>query len=194
MADDFGLVDRVQADAVGVPGQRRFRLRARRGAEFALLWVEREQVQALGIALEQLLAQVQVQRRERPVTADPGAAQDDFPPTPTVEFTVGRIGLGYDEEHDLVVLELTDIEQNLAEEPGDEPEQSSADASLALRFNRQQAVTLKEQCEATLSAGRPRCPLCGAPMGPEGAHFCIRANGHNRGAMQSGQGDSQADQ
>lgn len=178
---DFGQVVRVHADAVGVPGSRRFRLRARTAVEFAIVWVEREQIQALALALEQLLAQVQVQRRERRPAADPGGVPDDFPPSALVEFTAGRIGLGYDEENDLAVLELTDIEANLEEEEGrDAPEA----ATLVVRFTRPQAVALKEQCEATLNAGRPRCPLCGAPMASDGGHFCVRANGHAKSSQE----------
>jgi uncharacterized repeat protein (TIGR03847 family) len=178
---EFGRVDLVQADAIGVPGQRRFRLRARAGGQYALVWVEREQIQALGLALEQLLTQVQVQYHQRPVKADPGGPLDDFPMTPTVEFTAGRIGLGYDSEHDLAVLELTDIEQNLADQ--EEAAERAAEAvTLVIRFSRGQAAALRDQCEATLAAGRPRCHLCGAPMAPDGSHFCIRANGHAHGA------------
>jgi uncharacterized repeat protein (TIGR03847 family) len=184
-AEDFGPVDLVQADAVGVPGSRRFRLRARAGADFALIWVEREQIQALALALEQLLAQVQLQRQERPVAADAGAILDDFPPTPRFEFTAGQMGLGYDEDGDLAVLELKDIQANLEDDDDEEarPEPAPPDDSpdvltLTLRFRRAQAAALKEQCETTLKAGRPRCHLCGAPMAPDGSHFCIRANGH----------------
>jgi uncharacterized repeat protein (TIGR03847 family) len=183
---DFGSVERVQADAVGVPGQRRFRLRARTDVEYALVWVEREQIQALGLALEQLLTQVQLQRRDRPVEGDPGGPLDDFPMAPTVEFTAGRMGLGYDGERDLAVLELVDIEQNLADEEDEEENAEEAaspeTATLVIRFTRAQAVALREQCERTLSAGRPRCHLCGAPMEADGSHFCIRANGHARPA------------
>lgn len=180
---DFGVVERVTADAVGAPGQRRFRLQARTATTYAVLWVEREQTQALNLALEQLLAQVQMQRREGAVAADPGGPPDDYPPTPTIEFTVGRLGIGYDEDRDLIILQLTNIdaatkEDDAVEEapvPSGEP---AAPEALIIRFTRAQAAALKEQCEATLSAGRPRCPLCGAPMGADGEHFCVRRNGH----------------
>ena len=191
--EDLGRVDLVQADAVGVPGSRRFRLRARTGTDWALIWVEREQVQALALAIEQLLTQVQLQRREKAAVADTGGPLDNFPLSPRLEFTAGRMGLGYDEEHDLAVLELTDIESNLEDddteaEDDDEPKRDAPDVerdglTLVIRFTRAQAAALKEHCETTLQAGRPRCPLCGAPMGADGAHFCVRANGHAAGAQ-----------
>ena len=45
---DFGLVDAVDADAVGPPGQRHFRLRARTGDQYASLWLEKEQLNEIG--------------------------------------------------------------------------------------------------------------------------------------------------
>jgi uncharacterized repeat protein (TIGR03847 family) len=146
--------------------------------------VEREQIQALALAVEQILTQVQLQRRERPVPPDAGAPLGDFPLSPAFEFTAGRIGIGYDEESDLAVLEMTDIQANLDDdesETGDDRPASDDDEdiiTLVVRFTRSQAAALREQCEGTLMAGRPRCPLCGAPMGADGVHFCVRANGH----------------
>lgn len=177
-ARDLGHVERITADAVGVPGARRFRLRARTATDYAQLWVEREQTQGLMVAIERLLAQVQVRRRGSAIPPDPDAGVDDYPPTATIEFTVSRIGLGYDEERDLLVLELSDIASNLREE--DNPSEPAEDDAVALvvRFTRGQAAALRDQCSTTLAAGRPRCTLCGAPMAADGAHFCIRSNGH----------------
>lgn len=184
-AVDFGVVERVQVDAVGVPGQRRFRLRARTATESAVLWIEREQAQAIGLAIEQLLAQVQVQSAGARVTPDPGGPLDDFPMTSTLEFTVGRLGIGYDESNDLVVLQLSNIEE--AVEPEADPlgiEPVEGVVSLIIRFSRAQAAAVREQVDATLSAGRPRCPLCGTPMGADGEHMCVRRNGHAKGAIE----------
>ena len=38
---DLGLVDAVDAEAIGQPGQRTFRLRARAGDQYAALWLEK---------------------------------------------------------------------------------------------------------------------------------------------------------
>lgn len=185
---DFGVVERVQVDAVGVPGQRRFRLRARTATESAVLWIEREQAQAIGLAIEQLLAQVQVQTGAQPLPADAGGPLDDFPMTATVEFTVGQLGIGYDDGKDLVVLQLSNIEEAVELEVEPEPldiEPAPSVASLIIRFSRSQAAAVREQVDATLSAGRPRCPLCGVPMGSDGEHMCVRRNGHAKGALES---------
>ena len=52
---EFGPVVRIEADAVGPPGRRAFRLLAVRTDASAWLWVEREQLQALAMLIEQLL-------------------------------------------------------------------------------------------------------------------------------------------
>ena len=37
---------------------------------------------------------------------------------------------------------------------------------------------LRRQIADVVAAGRPPCPLCGAPMDPAG-HVCPRSNGHH---------------
>ena len=67
---DFGLVDVVDAEAIGEPGQRTFRLRARSGAMRAALWMEKEQLTVLGRAISRLLAD-RAPRRDDPLPAPP---------------------------------------------------------------------------------------------------------------------------
>src|SRR3954453_8983222 len=52
---EFGPVVRIEADAVGPPGRRAFRLLAVRTDASAWLWGEREHLQALVMLIEQLL-------------------------------------------------------------------------------------------------------------------------------------------
>src|SRR5882757_4390874 len=97
---EFGPVLRIEADAVGPPGRRAFRLLATREGATAWLWVEREQLQALAMLIEQLLTGLpaldlrasQVQARGAG-EAKEGAAVVP----PAVEFKVGQLALGYDE-------------------------------------------------------------------------------------------------
>ena len=56
----FGPATRLQAQAIGEPGHRTFRLLVESDdGRAAALWVEKEQLQALGLAIEQLLAEFQ---------------------------------------------------------------------------------------------------------------------------------------
>ena len=55
---DFGRAELFDAEAIGQPGNRRFRIFARSPYGSATLWMEREQLEALSLAVDKLLAQV----------------------------------------------------------------------------------------------------------------------------------------
>ncbi|ACZ41671.1 hypothetical protein Tter_0754 [Thermobaculum terrenum ATCC BAA-798] len=171
---DFGVIDRLGADAVGLPGQRTFRLRfLNERGEGADLWIEKEQMQALGQAIEQLLAQLSDDPFIDLVSNEPEKEEPNiqlpFPQPPTVEFKVGRLALGYDEGKGRFALLIHDIEE----------EQEGAPDFRCL-VTREQLKELSKQIDTVVKAGRPRCPLCETPLTPGVAHFCPPSNGHAR--------------
>jgi uncharacterized repeat protein (TIGR03847 family) len=177
---DFGRVELLDAEAIGKPGQRRFRLFARGHGRAAVLWIEREQLAALGDALDQLMAQVSGEEVLRPLAQAaapevPGAPPD-FPLHPDVEFQVGQLSLGYDERDNLLLLLAAPIRAVDEEEEGEGGQMR--DPGFAAKFSREQANTLSRHILGVLSAGRPRCPFCGAPLGPA-PHACPKQNGHH---------------
>src|SRR3982751_751541 len=139
----------------------------------AALWVEKEQLQALGLAVEQLLADFQGHAGSRAPRQPP---VDTFPPNPTVDFKVGRLALGQDESEletgPRYVLLVYDVESSGAEEQ-EEPNQP---ATFACRATRDQLRALSRNIAEVVAAGRPRCPLCGEPMDPQQkSHGCVPA-------------------
>ncbi len=52
---DFAAVDAIDAESIGEPGKRTFRVRILRGDEAAALWVEKQQLAALGEAIPRLI-------------------------------------------------------------------------------------------------------------------------------------------
>ena len=175
----FGPATRLQAQAIGEPGHRTFRLMVESDdGRAAALWVEKEQLQALGLALEQLLAEVQgrLASAGRAVRQPP---VETFPSNPTVDFKVGRLALGQDESElesgPRYVLLVYDLEGSAAEE-----EELSQPATFACRATREQLRALSKNIAEVVAAGRPRCPLCGEPMDPKRtSHGCVRANGYH---------------
>src|SRR5215467_10410956 len=113
-AYDFGRVDLLDAEAIGKPGRRRFRLFARARGRTAGLWIEREQLQALADAIDQLLAQIaggQVFRNLiPPSTSETSGAPSDFPAHPDIEFQIGELSLGFDERDNVLALLATPLE------------------------------------------------------------------------------------
>ena len=80
---DFGLVDAVDADAVGPPGQRHFRLRARVGDQYASLWLEKEQLIEIGRIFSRLLAE---RSRQIGRARERSGSIHSFPEEPQVDF------------------------------------------------------------------------------------------------------------
>ena len=171
MAEDpFGAspsgaeAQRLRAEAIGEPGQRRFRLLAIVDGRTTIVWMEKQQLQALGMALEQLLEDLP----DRGPDIEPTALPIEFDLDTRRQFRAGRMELGYDERNDRLVIVAHDINEDSGE--AQEPD-------FACRLSREQARELSADAAAVVSAGRPRCSMCGAPMGP-GPHVCPQQNGH----------------
>ncbi|HEY3290190.1 MAG TPA: DUF3090 domain-containing protein [Anaerolineae bacterium] len=166
---ELNPVTRITADAVGEPGHRTFYVQARKGATLLTLLCEKEQVRALGTAIQQMIDEL---KTKYPKGAGFMQLQMDMsleePITP--EYRIGQMGLGYDEEHDLIVLVAREL---LAEDADEE------DASVTKFFcSRAQMDALCRQAAEVVSRGRPVCPLCQKPLDKDLEHFCPRSNGH----------------
>lgn len=165
---DFKLVTRLEPDAIGEPGKRRFRLLIESGEGTACLWLEKEQLQALALAVDQLLAPLATLWSRNPQPSPQAHSEIGFVSHPTAEFQVGRLALGYDEERQEFILLVHDAE---ADQEGP--------ATLTCRATRSQLRAASQAINSLAAAGRPRCPLCGQPM--EGvAHVCPGTNGHSK--------------
>jgi uncharacterized repeat protein (TIGR03847 family) len=163
MTTDFGLVRGIDAQTFGQPGQRTFRLRiVGEAGETASLWLEKEQVQALSLALKQMLAQLEYD--QEPPAADAG----DFPVVAEHDFRVGRMGMGFSPSDRTVVLYLYEV----GLEDDDEP-------TLRVHITQEHCASLSAQLDEIISGGRPICPLCGLAIDVSG-HACVRSNGHSK--------------
>lgn len=169
---DFGLTTAIAAEALGEPGQRTFRLLVRGDHSSAVLWLEKEQLQALALAAEELLTQIgSEQGTGAEEVFEEGDPARDFPPA-DVEFKIGQLGIGYDQEGSLFVLLAYELESD-----------PDAPATFRCVLSRQQLGGLGRQSTRVVAAGRPRCVLCGQPLEPA-PHFCPPSNGHGTQAAE----------
>jgi uncharacterized repeat protein (TIGR03847 family) len=168
---DINPVTHITAGYIGQPGQRVFYMQARGASELLTLIIEKQQLQALALGIQQFLSEV---KEKMPELAEPAG---DFDPA-TMElqkpvdpaFRVGQMGLAYDEAHDLVVL----VAQEIVVE-GRDPEEGS---SARLFATRSQVLALSQHSLEVIKQGRPICGNCGQPIDPSG-HFCPKRNGHS---------------
>jgi uncharacterized repeat protein (TIGR03847 family) len=168
--EPFGEILYAGAESVGVPGQRRFRLRLMgAGGRTASLWLEKEQLSALGDAIETVLSG---EGHEPHLgAADELPETPVFPLTSDVDYRVGQLSMGlYREERRIVV-------NSIPAEGGEE----SAESGISFQLTYPEASRLRKEITVVIAAGRPPCPLCGGPIDP-GGHICPRSNGHHRQA------------
>src|SRR5437667_12903835 len=109
MSADLGPIDVLGADAVGQPGQRRFRLFAQNRRGSAVVWMEKEQLNSLSLAIDRFLALItegQVLRTEAVAgkPPPPPGMPADFPRQPTYDIQVGQMRLNYDEGSEMFML------------------------------------------------------------------------------------------
>jgi uncharacterized repeat protein (TIGR03847 family) len=156
---DLPAPDVFTTGTVGAPGQRVFYLQARDGELVVTVRCEKQQVAALADYFAGLLDDLE--------PAPYGVAASDLRLTEPFEeiWTVGPIGVAYDEPSDRIVVVLEELVDEEVEEG----------ASVRVRLNRAQVSAFVRHAREIVSAGRPPCRFCGLPLDPEG-HACPRMN------------------
>jgi len=163
---EFERPDFFTAGAVGKPGERVFYLQAREAGRLITLKCEKEQVRALGGYLSSLITKLGAPKGKVP-------AEMDLLPFAEPAWIVASMGVGYDEEHERIIVDAHELfeEEEEGQRAGEEP------ASARVRITREQAQAFAGRAKELMKAGRPNCPVCSAPMDPTG-HICPRSNGH----------------
>ncbi len=179
---DLGRAEILGADAVGQPGQRRFRLFVRTQTSSAILWMEKEQLLNLSLVIDRVLAQISEGRILRTEAQSGGLSPvaGDMPvsfPTPAMyDFQVGQLRLSFDGEQGAFILAAVPFE--IVEDESGEPQlYLRSDDALTFLFTVEQAQHLTGRITFLVNSGRPLCPLCHTPL-DGGPHSCVKQNGH----------------
>lgn len=175
---EFFDTESVATGAVGEPGARAFYIQARNSDAQLTVLVEKEQIALLAKEASAFLDRLSEEYPEEPTAVPLERAELREPTVPL--FRAQLIGLGFDPDQGLVLIELR--EHASAELDDDEPELDTDDldddeAGYVVRIyaTRPQMRALIELGDSVVAAGRPPCPLCGMPMDP-GGHRCPRWN------------------
>jgi uncharacterized repeat protein (TIGR03847 family) len=163
---DLPRPDVFTAGAVGAPGERVFYLQARDDDLVVTLRCEKQQVAALAEYFDGLLDDLE------PAPYDVAVGDLDLVEPVQELWTVGPIGVAYDEPGDRVVVVL----EELTDDPEDpDAEEPLTGASVKVQLSRAQVSAFVRHGRALVSAGRPPCRFCGLPIDPDG-HPCPRMN------------------
>jgi uncharacterized repeat protein (TIGR03847 family) len=155
--------DVFTAGTVGPPGRRVFYLQVRDDDLTVTLRCEKQQVAALAEYFDGLLDDLE----PAPFGVSPG----DLEMLEPIEeiWTVGAIGVAYDEPSDRIIVVLEEITEL------DEDEASEDGASVRVHLSRAQVAAFVRHSRELVASGRPPCRFCGLPVDPDG-HACPRMN------------------
>ena len=175
----FDPPERFVAGTVGEPGSRTFFLQARDGGRVVSVALEKAQVAVLAERLDLLLAELG--RRGVPEVALTTSPGSDTAPLdePLVEaFRAGSLTLGWDGGAGVVLVEARAVDEDgePIDPDDDDDEDEDGPDLLRVRLSAGAARTFIERAARVVASGRPPCPLCGAPLDPQG-HICPRRNG-----------------
>lgn len=152
----------VEPQALGEPGERRFRIVVVIDGITWILWMEKQQVQALGLAIEQILEMMPAPN----FLPDWVMQETELDERTDLQFRVGRLEMGFDASDNQVVIAAHDMQQD----------DMDAAPDMRFRMSLQMARAFSEVAAELMTQGRPLCPMCGLPR--ENGHVCPEQNGH----------------
>jgi len=171
---DLPRPDVFTAGTVGPPGQRVFYLQVRDDDLVVTLRCEKQQVAALAEYLSGLLDDLE--------PAPFGVHPADLALVEPVEelWSVGTIGVAYDEPRDRIVVVIEELDLTTLEDEDEDDEDlgfepTLAGASVRVQLSRAQVHAFVRHARELVQAGRPACRFCGFPIDPDG-HACPRMN------------------
>jgi uncharacterized repeat protein (TIGR03847 family) len=183
----FDPPDRFVAGTIGEPGERMFFLQAREGGRVVSVALEKVQVavlaERLGALLEELgrrgVAEIEASAEPVVVTETTDADVEVLDEPVDEAFRAGSLTLGWDGGAGLVLVEARALDEDGDAVDPDEDDDEDEDGPdlLRVRITAEAARGFVAHAARVVAAGRPPCPLCGAPLDPLG-HICPRRNGH----------------
>src|SRR5436190_3251588 len=178
----FDPPERFVAGTVGRPGDRTFFIQAREGPRVVSIVLEKVQVAVLADRLGELLSELE---RRGVAAAEAAAAKAEGEDTGPLDeplneaFRAGSLTLGWDGDAERVLVEARAQSEDGETIDPDEDDDDDEDGPDLLRvlITADAARSFVTRASRVIAAGRPPCPLCGAPLDPQG-HICPRRNGH----------------
>ena len=143
---ELGGVANIRPEAIGQPGQRTFRMLIESGAASVCLWLEKEQLQQLGVYLEEA-----TESEENAPDGDILEAQWSGGAT-SLDFKIGRMSLAHSPATNSFLLITHDLEDG---------EDSEAKVSFWLAYS--QAKELAKEALRVCAAGRPSAVCVAGP-------------------------------
>ena len=158
MKYDIGTPNTLNIDAFGFPGERTFRISLECYGSSISLWLEKQQLFELAMAISRILEVVRTSKPSEILIEEHLDPIDNIPLE--VEFTVGRLSLAHNPASNLFIIEAYNISDNMDDE-----------ATITFHIAKSKLQDLSTEAFKICASGRPICSLCGEPMDLE-LHIC----------------------
>ena len=158
--NEFTSVTKIQAEAFGEPGQRTFRMHADSSSSTASVWLEKEDLFQLALAIQQIVNSIPDEK----LSLSSPPTEREAPGLTSLDFKAMNLALGHDPRRGLFVIDAYNV--------GD-----GEDPTIRIWLDKRQMLDFSEEAMKVCASGRPLCPLCASPVNPDG-HQCARLNGH----------------
>lgn len=142
----------ITVGTVGPKGKREFNLQASDGSQTITMILEKEQARRMSQVISELLDEIERRNPERSAkTVNMNEYDMELREPITPQFRIGQMGIGYDEDADIVYLEVRELPLLDLEEEIDE------EALQIVRFagTRAQYRALAMHSERIVNLGRP---------------------------------------
>jgi len=149
-------VDFITVGTIGPKGKRVFHLQAGKGSQIVSLIIEKEQAWALSEAVKELIDDLDERYPDIPTEEmefDTGSVDMDLREPIEPIFRVAQMGLGYDEENDMIVLVAQELIADDEEEEDLDPE-AIEPGVVRMWCDRQQMRALSTHAISTVQSGR----------------------------------------
>jgi uncharacterized repeat protein (TIGR03847 family) len=147
---ELNPVDFITIGTVGPKGRRVFHLQAGKEDQLATLIIEKEQARALSDAIQELIGDLEQRYPDLPRRNLGSPAMELHDPVEPL-FRVAQMGLGYDEDRDLIVL----VAQELVIVDEDTDPESVEPGVVRMWCSREQMQLLSSHALSIVQSGRP---------------------------------------
>jgi uncharacterized repeat protein (TIGR03847 family) len=179
---EYEVPDRFVVGTVGQPGERAFYLQATKNRRITTIAIEKGQARVLADGLSRILDELHRSGLQVPMM-EPGDL-DLEPLTQPIdpEFHAQSMGLAWNEDTQLLTLEVHDEAEEPSDIPDVEEDAEDGPACMRVRLTLNQARSFISRTNKVVAAGRQPCQFCQLPLEPSG-HVCPRSNGYLRSAL-----------
>ena len=159
---EFSEITSIEAESFGEPGKRTFRIVVSASNGSAIMWLEKEQLLQLALAIQELLQTLP----NNTDNSDIYKPSNDKEFVNHIEFHIGKLVLAHEGDNRRFIIDAYDLDKD-TELP-----------VVRIWGEKGELTNFADNAIKICSAGRPVCPLCNVPMESSG-HVCPKVNGHN---------------